>query len=565
MSRNRPGGGPRKSGTPGRPRNAPTAEAGAETQPAEASSLRRRLRAFLPVALIPNAVVVAAVVLLALCALMLTDSGFVPLAATVAQLWLAVNLAPVASDSAVLSQLPMLPALGIVWLVAHRVRVAVRHRISVLDLAVLTGCVLAVPVLLALTATAMLLDARPVLPVEVSPVPAVFGRVLLLHCAALGIGMGPKLWRALARRFSVPTRIIDPVAPAVRFTVSLGIAGLALVLVSLAVHWRVLGELLSTFDGGSAAAGLVGVSLLYLPDAAVAGAAVLVGSEFHIGDASVSLYDATVVPLPPLPILAAFPGSVAGWALALIVIPLALAGTASHAYCRTVPRTWPEMLTAGVWAGVFTLIVGGLAGGTAGVYGPSGMMVVLTAVLVAVELATVGAVVNTVVGMRRRQAGHTTPDTGADGPVRDPADPPEEPDTDPVTDGGDTDGPNPEAVVDEEDLIAAGDVVPDADPGAGAASPSGESSPDSGDTDVADPADPGTAVGVEGESPEMPAGTDPDEAEPDGTAGPTGSVESVESESGGVEDETTRAGEPATATDSSRTGTAPDHETRPLP
>lgn len=517
-------------------------------------------------ALIPNAVVVAAVVLLALCALMLTDSGFVPLAATVAQLWLAVNLAPVASDSAVLSQLPMLPALGIVWLVAHRVRVAVRHRISVLDLAVLTGCVLVVPVLLALTATVMLIDARPVLPVEVPPFAAVFGRVLLLHGVALGIGMGPKLWRALARRFSVPARIIDPVAPAVRFTLSLGFAGLALVLVSLAVHWRVLGELLSAFDEGSAAAGLLGVSLLYLPDAAVAGAAVLVGSEFHIGDASVSLYDATVVPLPPLPILAAFPGSVAGWALALIVIPLALAGTASHAYCRTAPRTWPEVLTAGVWAGVFTLIVGGLAGGTAGVYGPSGMMVVLTAVLVAVELAAVGAVVNAFVGLRQRQAGRTTPDTGAEGAVAAPVEQPEAADTDSAADDGDIDGPEPAEVVDEEDLIAAGDEDPDAEPDTGAVCPSRESFPESEGGDPADPADPGVVVGVEGEFPEKPAGTDSGETEPGEIGESTGSVEPVESEEGeATEEETGDPGEPDTSTGPSQSGSDPDQGTRPLP
>ncbi|MCK7638139.1 DUF6350 family protein [Corynebacterium sp. P7202] len=424
-------------------------------------NLRRRLRAFLPVALIPNAVVVAVVVLVALCALMLTDSGFVPLAATVAQLWLAVNLAPVASDTAVLSQLPMLPALGVVWLVSHRVRVAVRHRISILDLTVLTGCVLLTPVVLALTATAMLLDARPVLPVEVPPLAVVLGRVLLLHLGALVIGMGPKLWRALARRFTVPPSVVDAVAPAVRFLLALAVAGLLLVLVSLVVHWRVLAELLDTFGGGTATAGLVGVSLLYLPDAAVAGAAVLVGSEFHLGGASVSLHDVTVVPLPPLPLLAAVPTSVPGWALVLIVIPPVLAGIVAHGYCRAGTRTWREMGLAGLWAGVFTVIVGALTGGTVGVYGSSGVAVILTAALVAVELAVVGAVVNTVTGIllqRRSVDGDTEPPTDAvdDGEMDDGAGPGVD------GEGSDVDGTvtgegSPGETVDEEDLIAAGE------------------------------------------------------------------------------------------------------------
>ncbi|MCX7540591.1 cell division protein PerM [Corynebacterium antarcticum] len=541
----------------------------AGTRPPEDSSLRRRLFNFLPVALIPNAVVVAGVVLFALCALMLTDSGFVPLAATVAQLWLAVNLAPVASDSAVLSQLPMLPALGVVWLVAHRVRVAVRDRISILDLAVLTGCVLIVPALLALTAAVMLLDARSVLPVEVPPLATVFGRVLLLHLTALAIGMGPKLWRALARRFSVPAAVVDPVAPAVRFVLSLGAAGLVLALVSLAAHWRVLGELLSSFDGGPAAAGLLGLSLLYLPDAAVAGAAVLVGSEFHIGDASVSLYDATVVPLPPLPILAAFPGSVGGWALALIIVPLALAGAVSHAHCRTTPRAWSEIIAAGVWAGAFALIAGWLSGGTVGVYGSSGMMVLFTAALVAVELAAVGAVVNAVVGLRQRRARRTTTDGVDDGtgsvdsgaPVAEPAD-----------GDGDTGAADPVEFVDEEDLIAAGGEEPDGEEPdgeteTGGSPTAGERSPDAEGTGAADPADPGERGGVaekdrDEKGTRGSADTEPGPAETDG--GPGDSAGSPGSEVGEAVEDPSDGGYPETAV-TGEVGSDPEHGTRPLP
>nr|WP_255567613.1 DUF6350 family protein [Corynebacterium sp. TAE3-ERU16] len=509
---------------------------------------------------------------------MLTDSGFVPLAATVAQLWLAVNLAPVASDSAVLSQLPMLPALGVVWLVSHRVRVAVRDRISILDLAVLTGCVLVVPALLALTAAVMLLDARSVLPVEVPPLATVFGRVLLLHLTALAIGMGPKLWRALARRFSVPASVIDPVAPAVRFVLSLGAAGLVLTLVSLAVHWRVLGELLSSFDGGPAAAGLLGLSLLYLPDAAVAGASVLVGSEFHIGDASVSLYDATVVPLPPLPILAAFPGSVAGWALALIIVPLALAGTVSHAHCRTAPRAWSEIIAAGVWAGAFTLVAGWLTGGTVGVYGSSGMMVLFTASLVAVELAAVGAVVNAVVGLRQRRAGHAPTDGDDDGagsvdsgdPVAEPAGRPGSPDTDPADDDGDTDdAADPAELLDEEDLIAAGEEESGGDTDAGGSPSAGERSPDTGGAGTAGSADPDERGGAEDGTREGTgttgsadtgsgvAETGGDSGDPSGATGSEGG-ESAEGSSDGEAPETAATGE-------ARNGSDPDQGTRPSP
>ncbi|MEZ2189301.1 DUF6350 family protein [Corynebacterium sp. CCM 9204] len=367
--------------------------------------LRQRLRVFLPVAVIPNVVIVAVVVLLALCALILTNSGFVPLAATVAQLWLAVNLAPVASDSVILSQLPMLPALGVIWLVAHRVRAAVRHRMSVADLAVLTGCVIIVPMLLTATAVVMLVDARPVLPVEVPPLIPVLGRVLVLHLSALAIGMGPKLWHALARKFGVPPLVTDPVVPAIRFLLALAAAGLLLVLVCAFAHLHVLNDLFATFGRTSATFGLLVVSLLYLPDAAVAGAGVLVGSEFHLGDASVSLYGANVVPLPPLPILAAFPSGMDGWALLLIIIPLVLAGVIASRYCGAKLRTWPEMAVAGLWAGFFTLIVGWMSGGVVGVYGASGVMLIFTAVLVSIEFAAVGLVVLAVTGLLDRRAG----------------------------------------------------------------------------------------------------------------------------------------------------------------
>src|SRR5699024_8757332 len=143
-----------------------------------------------PTILIPHGVAVLLVVVAAVAALMFSAASMVALPATIAQLWLALNMSAVSGSGEVVSVIPMVPAMVLVWTVARRVHKSVRKRVSIADLAVLAALVLAIPLSLTGIASAMLYDASGVLDVDVPPVPVMLGRVLLLHASALFLGMG---------------------------------------------------------------------------------------------------------------------------------------------------------------------------------------------------------------------------------------------------------------------------------------------------------------------------------------------------------------------------------------
>lgn len=348
-----------------------------------------RIRRYLPVVLIPNIVVVLGLVVLGLAGLMLSSTTLTALPATLAQSWLVLNLVPAVAGGVEIGVLPMLPALGLAALIARRVHGAVKDRVSIADLVVLAACTLLVPVILTLVASVMMWDAGRVFEVSPPPLGDAILRTLAVHLVGLVVGMGARLWRALLRHYGLPDWLVDAAGSAWRFLVWLAGAALVVLVVLLAFGWQRQVDLLSHFDGAGGVAALVLISLLYLPNALVATSGVLMGSEFNLGEASVSLFSIHLVPLPTLPLMAVIPGTASEWAVVLLAIPAVIAAVLAY---RARPSA-PQAVAGGLLAAVVMLVLCYLTRGAIGYYGPSGPMPWLTPALAFVWVAGVGLAV----------------------------------------------------------------------------------------------------------------------------------------------------------------------------
>ncbi|AIU32280.1 MULTISPECIES: cell division protein PerM [Corynebacterium] len=380
----------------------------------EKTTFAASLRSLLPTVLIPNVIVLIAIIIFSLIVLIATSTPMAAMPATVAETWLALNLAPVSGRGISLSLLPILPAIGVVTLVARRVYKAVKDRISLHDLLILFCGALAIPALITLTACAMLWDASSVFDVASPNVFAAVGTAILLHACAFMIGMGTRLWRALARRYGVPLWVVDSVLLAVRAVGYLLLAAFIVFLVSLAVHYRAFLESLQ----GYSTAGIVGVmvvSLAYLPNAIVSSLAIIVGSSMELGRGSVSLFAATLVPTPPVPVFAALPASMAPAVMAVVLVPLI---AVSLALWNRV-SDFLNAVTITVAAGIGTLVLSFFAGGCLGVYGYVGPLMWLTPLMV---MVVVGVVSLTVVTFERyKESRNSAKILGSTHSVADPA------------------------------------------------------------------------------------------------------------------------------------------------
>ncbi|QMV85816.1 hypothetical protein HW450_03520 [Corynebacterium hindlerae] len=338
----------------------------------ERDSNAARVREFLPLALIANVIIVSALIVLALAGLLMTNSSFVALPASIAQLWLISTGAPVASDTADLGFVPLLPALGVIGIIAWRVYSVVKERVSLADLYVLAACIVGVPVLLTLTALAMLADAATVLPVGIPNVALALGRTMLIHLVALLIGMGPRLWRALERRYVPDSGLFDTALLAMKFWAGLLGASLVMLVGLLGAHAGTVGEIYTSLQQPGSVAGLTALSVLYLPNLLIGIAFVLLGGEFLVADGVISLFGIYLVPLPPLPILGAVPGSVWSFAWVFLLIPLVVAAIVLYRHLGVAARPFRDVGLAGLWSVLFAAVLLALTIGELGGYGVVG-------------------------------------------------------------------------------------------------------------------------------------------------------------------------------------------------
>ena len=423
-----------------------------------------RIRRMLITAAVPNVVIVLIIMAIALGGLMLAGSPMAWWYTIVAESWMVFNLAPVSAAEVHMSFLPALPALILAAVVAVRVRNAVKHKVSVKDLLILLCCVLGVPVVFTIIAWLMLWDAGKVYDVSPPNLAQALLRVIVLHLAAMAAGMGSRLWRALAKRYGVPRQIVDATQIALRYLGYLAIGAAVVFAVVFLLNISRQGEMMDEYPtvSGLGVAGLVLVSLLYIPNAIVSTAAVVVGSEFSIGEGSVSLFSAHLVPLPPLPITGGIPASAPSWAVVLLLVPL---GAAIYALYKKRP-SFQDVLVATVASAVVMFIACYLVSGDLGYYGATGPILWTAAGLTALWMAVVGSAVAAgfafVAWRAARTARVTAPDTPDSDAAEDDApeaaaetdETPVEPEREPITDPEIVDA---EVVEDEPD-----DSAPDA-------------------------------------------------------------------------------------------------------
>ena len=416
-----------------------------------------RIRRMLITAAMPNVVIVLIIMAIALGGLMLTGSPMAWWYTIVAETWMVFNLAPVSAADVHISFLPALPALILATVVAVRVRSAVKHKVSVKDLLTLLACVLGVPVVFTIIAWLMLWDAGKVYDVSPPNLAQALLRVIVLHLAAMAAGMGWRLWRALAKRYGVPRPLVDATQIALRYLAYLAIGAAAVFAVVFLVNISRQGEMMNDYPtiSGLGIAGLVLLSVLYIPNAIVSTAAVLVGSEFSVGEGSVSLFSAHLVPLPPLPITGGIPASAPSWAVALLIVPL---GAAIYSLYKKRP-SFQDVLVATVASAVIMLVACYLVSGDLGYYGSTGPQLWTAAGLTSLWMAVVGCAVAAGFAFVAWRAARTAPgaaptDEYADQPAAAADEAPTEPEREPITDPEIVDA---EVVEDEPE-----DTAPDA-------------------------------------------------------------------------------------------------------
>ena len=361
---------------------------------------QQRLRHYFGFAIVPNAVLALSAVAICFAVLLIGGWPLPYLPLTIGEFWLVGHGVPATIDGVTLGAVPLLPAIGVIALVATRVRAATERRVSVLDLWALLGLTLAIPLVLSAIALFMVSDASKVY-ASSAPHPAqALGYPLALHFIGFCFGLRAVLWRALAKRVGVPAVLIDAALTATHALRNLLAAGGATYLILLALNYRKVGELLASYPNLGVAGGiwLTLTCVLYLPNAAIATLAVLLGGAFEYAGVATSLFTSGNVALPPLPLLAAVPAAVPSWAPALMVIPAAV-------ILASLWKVRPSVAAAGAtaaWAGIFGLFLGALASGIAGAYGMVGPTYWMLGALLFAWLGLLGLLVWVVSWVRQR-------------------------------------------------------------------------------------------------------------------------------------------------------------------
>lgn len=352
----------------------------AKRAPAAAQlTMGRRIRKVGLTLAIPHLVVILSIVAIAVGALLSTSQSIALLPTITATAWLVFHAAPVAGDGVVLASVPLLPALITFALSARQVRVSVRKRFSIIDLLMIFVWSLVTPLLFTVVALLMLADAQTVYPVTVPPIGSVMFSVAVVHLFAFVFGLGPKAWRALARRYGIPRSILEGVVIGAKTLLWLCLAAVIVAVIFLVVGWGRQAEIMAAYPQASASGklALVMLSLAYIPNIIVGVGGVLLGSEYQFGAGSVSLFETHLVPLPPLPVMGMVAPTSASWAWIGLFIPVAVIIVVMLRM-----RPSPVMtLSAGFTAWVLTAVAAYLSGGQVGAYSNTGLPVLWTASL----------------------------------------------------------------------------------------------------------------------------------------------------------------------------------------
>ncbi|CAM3781866.1 DUF6350 domain-containing protein [Tsukamurella strandjordii] len=267
-----------------------------------------------------SALVVGAIVLLS------SSTGLGALVPTVAGLWLAVHQVPVTISDITLGVLPLVPTIALVWGVARAAQRAGGEGRSLSDLRSLLLCAIAGPALFTAIALAVINDAAGRFTIATPPPLTAFLCTVAVHLGGALLGLAPAYWPAVSRYLGLPGWFADCARMAGRALATFFAVGLVIVVVRLIWQWQTVFELVRSGNDAVGMIALVLLSLLYLPNAVIAAAALPLGVGVQLGPISMSLFSAAPGRAPGVPILAVLPQSDAPWYLMLLlVVPAAVA------------------------------------------------------------------------------------------------------------------------------------------------------------------------------------------------------------------------------------------------
>ncbi|WP_231383815.1 cell division protein PerM [Rhodococcus sp. 114MFTsu3.1] len=347
-------------------------------------------------------VLVAIIATVVLVTLVSVNSELTGTFGAIAGLWFAIHQVPFSIEGTSLGVFPLVPTLVLVLVVARGVARAVGRAETRREHGLIVGAAVFGPVLVTAIALAVAADASSVIGLDTPNALLAFAWVAAVHAVSAGIGLVCGVWATESDR--LPEWLRGIVAPTIRAAAVLVAGGGAIVLAAMLASWSTMEMLLESGNGFVGVLGLTVLSILYLPNVLLGAIAVSVGSSAHVGDVSVSMFQATGGPLPPLPVLAVLPEgpSQTLWML-MLVIPIG-AGLLLGRDCarRTVDVHYAlsAVWVASAMIGVSTLVLGFAAGGNLGTFGTVQVTVWSLGLLVFAWLAVVGSLAAAVTAWR---------------------------------------------------------------------------------------------------------------------------------------------------------------------
>ncbi|MGV9710831.1 cell division protein PerM [Gordonia sp. NPDC003424] len=337
----------------------------------------------------------ALVVLAVLAILLLAGSGLAGLGTTVGALWLAIHQVPVTISGVTIGVLPLLPTLAIAAATARMAWSASGPERPTSELTAVGLAAVGGPLLMTALSLAVMMDGASVTQVQ-SPVALIaFAYTLGIHAAAAAGGIAFRRRQDLFHRFAVTGADRRGLRLGVVAVTALLGCGAVVVLVRLIVRWHDLGSAIAAGNDFDGYLGLTLLSVLYLPNAVVGAAAVLVGSDVHLGTASVDLFTVHPGPLPPLPVVTVIPQSAPGTlGLLACAVPAGIALVVAFR-CRDVDplANVRSVAVAGAVAASAMVLLCAMAGGALGEFGAVGITVPTVGVFTLGWIIVVGLVV----------------------------------------------------------------------------------------------------------------------------------------------------------------------------
>lgn len=360
-------------------------------------------------AALPVIVTVLVLAALTLGLLMFSARGFDSLFAVVAVEWLVVNRVPLTVDSIELGFLPLLPPLLYIAVLARQTRAVLsdveqpgpREATAAIAGVTLAGMLLTVLASLLVGSAASDFAVR-----EVSLPVALLWSVLV---GIFGAGLGVWLYFRRDLREVLPLWVRGGIHLGAAFVAATWAVATLVVLVGVLMAWESVDASLEIGKGFVGFAALTAISVAYLPNVVMAAAAVLVGGEAHLGEASYSVFAVSRGPMPEVPLAAVLPTTSPHWAvqgllLVTALVAAILARSVAHWFRTTADAVKAAWLAAAMVA-VVIAVTPVVAGGQLGVLGTVGTGSLIAAAMALLIFGIIGSatIVLSLAGLTRRR------------------------------------------------------------------------------------------------------------------------------------------------------------------